>query len=584
MAKEKLTPETTDEIQATDAVEIQTEDREPVAPRTQTVVKKSGTGLSLLAILIALGVGGAGYYFGQQQVDEFQQKLTALEAQINNKTVVSAPAQDVKFDTTQLAQLESANKATQDKIAQVEELINAKSHELVGLQSQINKVSAQANAQQPTDWLFSEADFLLNNALRKLVLDNDVDTAVSLLKLADETLAKVNNSQSAAIRSAINQDLKQLLSVAGVDQNAVMQKLSQLANTVDELPVLDVNFGDDQNATKLSDSLSDWAENAEKSATSFLNHFIRISPKHGADRKELLAPNQDIYLRENIRLRLQLAIMAVPRQQNELYKQSLEAVASWIRSYFDTNAEVTQSFLKSVDELSEVSIYVDVPSQLQSLSMLDKYLNRTPLDVQKVEIEAEKAVETVQTFERNQHTITIHSCAPVPLWSLLPELSRRFPDNIISSKLTNMDEILQNVSSGNADIGILPQSCSDKNLLCIPYLKEQLYVCIPKEHKLAEHSQLSLPQLNGFNCLLRDEIGFWTNLVKSKMPASRFLIQTDESEFLELVKSSTLFCFSTNYASYPDEILNDRKRIPIVNDCANVEYWVVWKKGKTYRF
>lgn len=393
MAKEKLTPETTDEIQETDAVEIQTEDREPVAPRTQTVVKKSGTGLSLLAILIALGVGGAGYYFGQQKVDEFQQKLTALEAQINNKTVVSAPAQEVKFDTTQLAQLESANKATQDKIAQVEELINTKSHELVGLQSQINKVSAQANAQQPTDWLFSEADFLLNNALRKLVLDNDVDTAVSLLKLADETLAKVNNSQSAAIRSAINQDLKQLLSVAGVDQNAVMQKLSQLANTVDELPVLDVNFGDEQNATKLSDSLSDWAENAEKSATSFLNHFIRISPKHGANRKELLAPNQDIYLRENIRLRLQLAIMAVPRQQNELYKQSLEAVASWIRSYFDTNAEVTQSFLKSVDELSEVSIYVDVPSQLQSLSMLDKYLNRTPLDVQKVEIEAEKAVD-----------------------------------------------------------------------------------------------------------------------------------------------------------------------------------------------
>ena len=346
-----------------------------------------------MAILIALGVGGAGYYFGQQKVDEFQQKLTALEAQINNKTVVSAPAQEVKFDTTQLAQLESANKATQNKIAQVEELINAKSHELVGLQSQINKVSAQANAQQPTDWLFSEADFLLNNALRKLVLDNDVDTAVSLLKLADETLAKVNNSQSAAIRSAINQDLKQLLSVAGVDQNSVMQKLSQLANTVDELPVLDVNFGDDQNATKLSDSLSDWAENAEKSATSFLNHFIRISPKHGADRKELLAPNQDIYLRENIRLRLQLAIMAVPRQQNELYKQSLEAVASWIRSYFDTNAEVTQSFLKSVDELSEVSIYVDVPSQLQSLSMLDKYLNRTPLDVQKVEIEAEKQVD-----------------------------------------------------------------------------------------------------------------------------------------------------------------------------------------------
>ena len=53
-----------------------------------------------------------------------------------------------------------------------------------------------------------------------------------------------------------------------------MQKLSQLANTVDELPVLDVNFGDDQNATKLSDSLSDWAENAEKKCDFILESLL----------------------------------------------------------------------------------------------------------------------------------------------------------------------------------------------------------------------------------------------------------------------------------------------------------------------
>lgn len=112
--------------------------------------------------------------------------------------------------------------------------------------------------------------------------------------------------------------------------------------------------------------------------------------------------------------------------------------------------------------------------------------------------------------------ITVHSCAPVPLWSLLPELSRKFPENIISSKLTTTDEIIQNVISGNADIGILPQPYSHKDLLCVPYLQEQLYVCMPKEHALAGQSALSLSQLNGFNCLLRDEIGFWSNLVKKK--------------------------------------------------------------------
>ena len=371
------------------------EKTETIQPVPQTIVKKTGTALSLLAILIALGVGGAGYYFGQQQVVEIQQKLTALESQ--SGVAVSAPVSD---NSGQVTQLEQGLKTAQDKIEQLEQLVAGKTGEITALQSQVKQVSQLVGAQQPSDWLFSEADFLLNNALRKLVLDNDVDTAISLLKLADETLVKVNNSQANAIRTAINQDLKQLLSLSSVDQNAVMQKLSQLANTVDELQALNVNFDEaPEKSGKLSDDIADWQQNVEKSATSFLNHFIRISPKQSADKKELLAPNQDIYLRENIRLRLQLAIMAVPRQQDELYKQSLDAVASWVRSYFDTNAEVTANFLKSVDELADSSIYVDVPGQLQSLTLLDKYLNRASLDVQKVEIEADKAIETMPKAE-----------------------------------------------------------------------------------------------------------------------------------------------------------------------------------------
>ncbi|MDK7281548.1 uroporphyrinogen-III C-methyltransferase [Haemophilus seminalis] len=362
----------------------------------QTIVKKNGTALSLLAILIALGVGGAGYYIGQQQVTDFQKKLIVLENQVGE----SASRVTSNEKNEQVNQLESGLKAMQEKVIQLEEFNKSKTEEITTLQAQIKQVSQLASAQQPNDWLFSEVDFLLNNALRKLILDNDVDTAISLLKLADETLVKINNTQANSVRNAINQDLKKLLSLSSVDQNSVMQKLSQLANTVDELQVLNVNFDDTpENNNKLSDSIEDWQQNVEKSATSFLNHFIRISPKQSANKKELLAPNQDIYLRENIRLRLQLAIMAVPRQQDELYKQSLDAVSSWVRSYFDTNSETTQNFLKSVDELSELSIYVDVPEQLASLTLLDKYLNRLPLDVQKVEIETDKAVESMPKVE-----------------------------------------------------------------------------------------------------------------------------------------------------------------------------------------
>ena len=381
--------------QLTDTPKTAVEQTETMQSVPQTIVKKTGTALSLLAILVALGIGGAGYYFGQQQIAEIQQKLTALE----NQTGANLSSNNTN-NNKRLTQLEQGLKTAQENIVQLEQLIVSKTGEITSLQTQMKQVSQLAIAQQPSDWLFSEADFLLNNALRKLVLDNDVDTAVSLLKLADETLVKVNNSQANEIRSAINQDLKQLLSLSSVDQNAIMQKLSQLANTVDELQALNVNFDEtSKNNDKLSNNITDWQQNIEKSATSFLNHFIRISPKQNSNKKELLAPNQDIYLRENIRLRLQLAIMAVPRQQNELYKQSLEAVSSWVRSYFDTNAEVTQNFLKLVDGLTDTSIYVDVPEQLKSLTLLDKYLNRTALDLQKVEIEADKAIDTMPKVE-----------------------------------------------------------------------------------------------------------------------------------------------------------------------------------------
>ncbi|HHS0406696.1 TPA: uroporphyrinogen-III C-methyltransferase [Haemophilus influenzae] len=381
--------------QLTDTPKKAVEQTETMQSVPQTIVKKTGTALSLLAILVALGIGGAGYYFGQQQMAKIQQKLTALE----NQTGANLSSNNTN-NNKRLTQLEQSLKTAQENIAQLEQLIVSKTGEITSLQTQMKQVSQLAIAQQPSDWLFSEADFLLNNALRKLVLDNDVDTAVSLLKLADETLVKVNNSQANEIRSAINQDLKQLLSLSSVDQNAIMQKLSQLANTVDELQALNVNFDEtSKNNDKLSNNITDWQQNIEKSATSFLNHFIRISPKQNSNKKELLAPNQDIYLRENIRLRLQLAIMAVPRQQNELYKQSLEAVSSWVRSYFDTNAEVTQNFLKLVDGLADTSIYVDVPEQLKSLTLLDKYLNRTALDLQKVEIEADKAIDTMPKVE-----------------------------------------------------------------------------------------------------------------------------------------------------------------------------------------
>ena len=145
--------------------------------------------------------------------------------------------------------------------------------------------------------------------------------------------------------------------------------------------------------------------------------------------------------------------------------------------------------------------------------------------------QAEQAVQSVQTFERSLHTITIHSCAPAPLWSLLPILSDRFPGNTISSTLIDIEDIIHHVVNKDADIGILPCDYAGQDLLHVPYVHEQLFVCVPPGHALEEESSLTFSQVNGFNCLLKDHIGFWADMVQQKMPASRFLVQTDNFAF-----------------------------------------------------
>ena len=194
------------------------------------------------------------------------------------------------------------------------------------------------------------------------------------------------------------------------------------------------------------------------------------------------------------------------------------------------------------------------------------------------------AVFMVQDFDRKLRSITVASCAPAPLWILSPKLSAAYPDNTISSSICDTNKIMEDVKSGAIDIGILPYPYAYDSFEDIPFFTEHLSVCIPEDHTLCEMDSLTFHDLNGYNCLLRDQLGFWTNLCKEKMPASRFLIQTDEAEFHELVRSSTLFCFSTNIAAYPEDILTGRKIIPITDDTANVTYHLIWKKGVEYRF
>lgn len=357
----------------------------------KVVVKKGGSAIGLLALLVALAVGGAGYYFGSEKLAEVNAQIQGL-AKVATSTE-GTQAVDFSQEKAQLDELSSNYAKAQERIAQLEKEQSSYTSQILALQTQVERASS--SQVDSSAWLLSDANFLLNSALRKLKIDTDVDTAQSLLEEADAALTKVTNAQLlpqvAAVRSAIQSDLNNLKNVNQVDQNALMQRLTALANNLDDLPMIDNETSNTAQTTgDVSDSIDDWQQNLEKTANSFLDHFIRVSDKNKNEDKGFIAPNQEVYLRENIRLRLQLAILAIPRQQNELYDKSLEAVGTWIRSYFDTQNENVKNFLKELDDLSEQSIYIDVPENLQSLTLLNNMLKKDPVKLDKIDIKEEK--------------------------------------------------------------------------------------------------------------------------------------------------------------------------------------------------
>ena len=105
-------------------------------------------------------------------------------------------------------------------------------------------------------------------------------------------------------------------------------------------------------------------------------------------------------------------------------------------------------------------------------------------------------------------------------------------------------------------------------------MRENLFVCVPAGHELAKFQSLTFAEINGFNFLLRTEPGFWDSLCRQKMPASIFLVKTDDFAFRELVRTSSLPCFVTDYFREPSPEYRGRVTIPLSDSEARTAFYL----------
>ena len=112
----------------------------------------------------------------------------------------------------------------------------------------------------------------------------------------------------------------------------------------------------------------------------------------------------------------------------------------------------------------------------------------------------------------------------------------------VSAAVCQNDEVLSAWSQGSCDVAVLP--FQPQAAPARPFLRERLFVCVPSDHQLAQGERLTFVDIIGCNFLLRSLLGFWDALCLEKMPASKFLVQTEDLSG----PNKNLWCFAGGFS------------------------------------
>lgn len=192
----------------------------------------------------------------------------------------------------------------------------------------------------------------------------------------------------------------------------------------------------------------------------------------------------------------------------------------------------------------------------------------------KILAELQDMTQRIRIFDRNNHTISVGSCAPAPLLDIIPILSGAYPEMTISSEMKEQDRLLQGLKEGLYQIIITTYPIDESDIYCIAYEEEQLFFSLPPGHPLSGAKGLHFIDLDGENMILYSRIGFWYDLTVSKMPSTKFFLQDDDYAFRELVNASALPSFASDIMLKSDGTPSNRILIPILDEEAHPTYYL----------
>ncbi len=224
--------------------------------------------------------------------------------------------------------------------------------------------------------LLAEVEQSVSIAAQQLRLAGNVEAALIALSGADARLARAARPQLLGLRKLVARDIDRLKALPSADVSGLAMKLEGIVTVVDTLP-LAYERRPKVDAPRPAGSpaeMSFW-RSLVADIWSEVKQLVRIeridSPGH-AD-PALLSPSQSFFLRENLKLRLINARLALLSRDARGFRDDVRQSADWLERYFDGGAKPVQMATSTLKGLATVDVGVEAPGLNETLDALRNF-------------------------------------------------------------------------------------------------------------------------------------------------------------------------------------------------------------------
>lgn len=317
----------------------------------KSAVKKGIPKAYLMSAILLVVFTGAGFFLYKkiQNIEVVTQSLSSIAGEHSQE--INSRIQKLEANIDQLA-------------TQTETLKNS-----------INDLYQQQPASNE-DWALSEAEYLLVIATHRLLLEKDINTAIAAMEAASVRLEALGTPDLMPVRKQLVSDINKLKAVNTVDISGLSIYLADLIERADQLPikksVIENKEGEQTGVSGKDETESGW-KGVVHSIWQELKSLVIIKRKDEV-RQELLLPDQEYFLSQNLRLELESARLSALRRDTENFHTSLAQIIDWLNQYYETGDNGVTNILDTLKQMSTLKLDPEIPGIDSSLETLRAYI------------------------------------------------------------------------------------------------------------------------------------------------------------------------------------------------------------------